>query len=103
MGEYGMSELSSQSYDHVVEAGGTRRFRFPPWARIQIISPETGLEAAAGEAGLIRVFDLANVYSVLAVQTEDLGISDAALAEEKEENSLREVAMLVGLLSLGIE
>lgn len=75
VGEYGMSELSSQGYDHVVEAGSTRRFHFPPWARVQIISPETGLEAAAGEAGLIRVFDLANVYSVLAVQTEDLGIS----------------------------
>lgn len=34
---------------------------------------------------------------------EDLGISDAALAEEKEENSLREVAMVIGLLSQGIE
>jgi hypothetical protein len=29
---------------------------------------------AEGETGLIRVFDLANVYSVLAIQTEDLGI-----------------------------
>ncbi|HTY87399.1 MAG TPA: hypothetical protein VMB80_08035 [Candidatus Acidoferrum sp.] len=27
-----------------------------------------------GEAGLIRVFDLANVFSVLAIQTEDIGI-----------------------------
>jgi hypothetical protein len=75
VGEYGMSELGSQGYDHVVETRGARRFRFPPWARIQIISPETGLEVPAGEAGLIRVFDLANAYSVLAVQTEDLGIS----------------------------
>jgi len=52
----------------------TRHFRFPPWARVQIISPETGLEVGAGETGLIRVFDLANVFSVLAIQTEDLGI-----------------------------
>jgi hypothetical protein len=29
---------------------------------------------AQGETGLIRVFDLANVYSVMAIQTEDLGI-----------------------------
>jgi hypothetical protein len=29
---------------------------------------------ADGETGLIRVFDLANVFSVLAIQTEDLGI-----------------------------
>jgi hypothetical protein len=26
-----------------------------------------------GETGLIRVFDLANVYSVMAIQTEDVG------------------------------
>jgi hypothetical protein len=41
---------------------------------VQIISPETGDEGAEGETGLIRVFDLANVYSVMAIQTEDLGI-----------------------------
>ena len=49
-------------------------FRFPPWARVQIVSPETGREVGEGETGLIRVFDLANVYSVMAIQTEDLGI-----------------------------
>ncbi|MCU0785844.1 MAG: hypothetical protein MUF81_17735 [Verrucomicrobia bacterium] len=87
--EYGMSELGSQAYDR---ASGdrcrvtsdenvsrhpspvTRHFHFPPWARVQIISPETGLEVGEGETGLIRVFDLANVFSVLAIQTEDLGI-----------------------------
>jgi Acyl-protein synthetase, LuxE len=81
--EYGMSELSSQAYHW--EIGGVAAespglansdisFRFPPWARVQIVSPETGLEAGQGETGLIRVFDLANVYSVMAIQTEDLGI-----------------------------
>jgi len=29
---------------------------------------------AAGETGLIRVFDLANIFSMMAVQTEDLGL-----------------------------
>jgi hypothetical protein len=74
--EYGMSELSSQAYDHVMGAPDDteRRFQFPPWARVQIISPETGNEVAEGETGLIRIFDLANVYSVMAIQTEDLGI-----------------------------
>ncbi|HEY1489603.1 MAG TPA: long-chain fatty acid--CoA ligase [Verrucomicrobiae bacterium] len=67
--EYGMSELSSQAY----AAAGTR-FQFPPWARVQIISPETGREVGDGETGLIRVFDLANVFSVAAIQTEDLAI-----------------------------
>jgi hypothetical protein len=51
-----------------------RCFHFPPWARAQIISPETGREVGDGETGLIRVCDLANVYSVMAIQTEDLGI-----------------------------
>jgi len=68
-GEYGMSELSSQAY-----AGSDGIFRFPPWAVAQIISPATGREARAGERGLIRVYDLANVWSVMAVQTEDIGI-----------------------------
>jgi hypothetical protein len=70
--EYGMSELSSQAYDNL-----DRIFRFPPWARAQIISPETGREVAVGETGMVRVFDLANVYSVQAIQTEDLAIRRA--------------------------
>ena len=70
--EYGMSELSSQAYD--TAAGGTRRFQFPPWTRIQILSPETGVEAAEGEPGLLRVCDLANVASAVVVQTEDLAV-----------------------------
>jgi hypothetical protein len=86
--EYGMSELSSQAYTVTSdewqvtgEAASschlspvTCHFRFPPWARVQLISPETGHEVADGETGLIRIFDLANVFSVIAVQTEDLGI-----------------------------
>ncbi len=40
----------------------------------QIISPETGREVPPGETGLIRVFDLANVYSAMAIQTQDLGV-----------------------------
>jgi hypothetical protein len=97
--EYGMSELNSQAYDRIVRAepipGGTPGslcFRFPPWTRVQIVSPETGKEVAEGETGLIRVFDLANVYSVMAIQTEDLAIrrgtdfellGRAALAEQR--------------------
>ncbi len=82
LSEYGMSELSSQAYDVVlgrVASGdvgqanpGSRRFRFPPWARVAVISPETGREVPEGEVGLLRVWDLANVWSVLALQTGDL-------------------------------
>ena len=76
--EYGMSELSSQAYDYEIHPPSSIRyshiFRFPPWARVQVISPEHGREVAEGETGLIRIFDLANVFSVAALQTEDLGI-----------------------------
>jgi hypothetical protein len=78
--EYGMSEISSQGYDAAIPqpqqitATGPRVFRFPPWARVQVISPETEREVKPGQTGLIRIFDLANAYSVMAVQTEDLGI-----------------------------
>jgi len=90
--EYGMSELSSQAYSvasdewQVTGKGGAthpssliaHHFQFPSWARAQIISPETGREVGEGETGLIRVFDLANVFSVAAIQTEDLGIRRGA-------------------------
>lgn len=89
--EYGMSELSSQAYDSVAgdkwqvtsEAPAApsrtthhapRIFHFPPWCRALVISPETGREVAEGETGLLRIFDLANVRSVMAIQTEDLAV-----------------------------
>ena len=78
--EYGMSELSSQAYDCEMRSAerGLRNevkvFHFPPWARARVVSPETGREVAEGETGLIRVFDLANVFSVMAIQTEDLAV-----------------------------
>lgn len=90
--EYGMSEISSQAYDRVagevhgqrsevrgqrVEVAGHPQssiFRFPAWARSVATSPETGQEVAEGETGLLRIFDLANVRSVMAIQTEDLAV-----------------------------
>ena len=89
--EYGMSELSSQAYDQVAGdwwqvTGGTRgtpsssthlaarTFQFPPWCRALVISPESGREVAEGQTGLLRLFDLANVRSVMALQTEDLAV-----------------------------
>ena len=74
LSEYGMCELSSQAYDcRAGDSTEPRLFRFPPWARCQVISPETEQEVEMGVTGLIRVFDLANAWSVMAVQTGDLG------------------------------
>jgi hypothetical protein len=79
LAEYGMSELSSQAYDRVAgdASGRAGIFAFPPWVRAQIVSAETGEEVAAGKTGLLRVFDLANIWSVMAVQTEDLAVGRA--------------------------
>lgn len=73
--EYGMCELSSQAYDQVAGTGmGLRLFRFPPWVRARVISSESAGEVPVGRAGLLQIVDLANAYSVIAIQTEDLVI-----------------------------
>lgn len=72
--EYGMTELSTQFYD---ERPGSNVKDVPAWARVLIIDPQTGREAAPGQRGLIRVFDLANLWSSLCIQTEDLGVAHA--------------------------
>lgn len=68
--EYGMTELSSQFYTR----GLGQPHAGPPWARALVVSPETGQEVAPGETGVLRLFDLANVGSVLAVGTQDLAV-----------------------------
>jgi acyl-coenzyme A synthetase/AMP-(fatty) acid ligase len=72
--EYGMTELSTQFYD---SQPGSDIKDVPRWARVQIIDPVTGTEAAHGQPGMIRVFDLANLGSAMCVQTEDLGVRHA--------------------------
>jgi hypothetical protein len=100
--EYGMCELSSQAYSGVTgQAALGRPFFFPPWARVQVVSPETGLEVADGQVGLVRIFDLANVYSVLAVQTADLAIrrgSGFQLLGRAPEAEPRGCSLMVGSL-----
>jgi len=66
--EYGMSELSSQAYAR----GPHGRHAVPPWARVLVVDPKTNREVRVGQRGLVRWIDLANVDSVLAVQTLDL-------------------------------
>ena len=70
--EYGMAELSSQAYDRRPGESGDRIYTFPPWARVLVVSPESGEPVGDGETGLLRVLDLANVGSVMAIQTEDI-------------------------------
>jgi hypothetical protein len=77
--EYGMSELGSQGYDRIVSPASAAPavapiFQFPPWARARVVSPESGQEVADGEAGIVQVLDLANLWSVSAVRTSDEAI-----------------------------
>lgn len=71
--EYGMTELTSQFYSN----GIGRSHCAPPWLRFQIIDPDTNEEASSGRTGLLRIVDLANLWSVQAVLTQDLAIARA--------------------------
>ena len=71
--EYGMCELSSQFYS-TLRTPHSAFFSGPPWTRVQMIDPENGREVREGKRGLIRIFDLANRGSVIAIQTEDVGV-----------------------------
>lgn len=68
--EYGMTELSSQFYTRGLGQPHTAG----PWVRALVIDPETGDEVAMGGTGVLRIFDLANLGSVLAIETRDLAI-----------------------------
>ncbi|MCP3983385.1 MAG: long-chain fatty acid--CoA ligase [bacterium] len=72
--QYGMTELASQFYDTILSRPEEpRRKRIPPWVRVRMVDPESGTEVANGEVGVIRIVDLANTGSMLAIQTADLG------------------------------
>jgi len=86
LNEYGMTELSSQFYDSPLIDFDRRDRKLatmpsaprplhavPPWVRIAAVDPENLNILPEGEAGLLRIFDLANVDSVMAIQTADVG------------------------------
>ena len=70
LNEYGMTELSSQCYTRGLGAPHIA----PPGMRAVVIDPETDREVAVGETGALRLVDLANLGSVLAIQTQDLAV-----------------------------
>jgi hypothetical protein len=66
VGEYGMTELSSQFYED-----RPRRYVEPPWARVVPVDPETLVPVAEGKIGIARIEDLLNVDSAFAVLASD--------------------------------
>lgn len=78
--EYGMTEMCSQFYDSSLRDTVRRRDRprrkiVPPWVRTRVVDPETLDPVEPGSTGLLQHFDLANVGSVMAIQTEDVGVA----------------------------
>lgn len=78
--EYGMTELCSQYYDaslrdRIAGRRAAPRKVAPPWLRTRVVDPETLAPLPAGSPGLLQHVDLANLGSVIAVQTEDVGIA----------------------------
>ncbi len=73
VGEYGMTELSSQFYEGTLRSTGGRAgvYLEPPWARVVPVDPETLAPAIEGEVGIARIEDLMNVDSVFAVLAAD--------------------------------
>jgi Acyl-protein synthetase, LuxE len=76
--EYGMTELSSQLYEGSLVAALARRpgvrhgvYAAPPWVRIDAVDPVSLEPVPRGEIGIARIVDLANVDSVVAIQTAD--------------------------------
>jgi hypothetical protein len=70
VGEYGMTELSSQLWEPSLD-GRRGRFRAPAWLRVEAVDPDTLEPVAAGELGIARFVDLANIDSAMVVQTVD--------------------------------
>ena len=76
VGEYGMTELTSQLYEGTL---GTPRgddeppvYLPPRWLRVDAVDPEALRPVPEGEAGLARFVDLGNVDSAVAVVAQDL-------------------------------
>ena len=66
IGEYGMTELTSQFYEERENA-----YVEPPWARVIPVDPDTLEPVEDGEVGIAKIIDLMNVDSAVAVLASD--------------------------------
>jgi Acyl-protein synthetase, LuxE len=66
--EYGMTELLSQAYSK-----GKGIFHCPPWMKVLVRDEDDPLHISTTGKGAINIIDLANVYSVSFIATDDVG------------------------------
>jgi len=79
IGEYGMTELTSQLYEATLPGSALQAERHgapgvyfePPWLRVVPVDPVTLEPVALGDVGIARIVDLGNVDSAVAIQTQD--------------------------------
>lgn len=73
VGEYGMTELSSQFYERTLFDANARHHVYaePPWAKVVPVDPTTLEPVPEGEIGIAKILDLMNVDSAVAIQTQD--------------------------------
>ena len=77
----GMAESATNFFENslraqvLVENNLERHLVSPPWTRTTVVDPHTLEPLKNGEVGLLRHYDLANLPTVIAVQSDNLGIS----------------------------
>lgn len=80
----GMAESATNFFDDTLrcavtgERAGKRMRRNPPWTRTLAVSLDRLSILPPGEVGLLRHYDVTNLPTVLAVQTDNLGYTDEA-------------------------
>ncbi len=94
LGEYGMTELTSQLYEAPLrppagaraalrpawypETGEENLYFPPPWLQVRAVDATTGLRVPQGEVGVARFVDLGNVDSAVAILTQDEIIEESS-------------------------
>ncbi|QES87521.1 LuxE/PaaK family acyltransferase [Rhizosphaericola mali] len=66
--EYGMTELLSQAYSH-----GNGIYVCPPWMKVSLRDESDPLTIKHQGQGILNIMDLANIYSVSFIATDDVG------------------------------
>ncbi len=73
MAESATNYFDSTLRDAVRQVPAARRKVPPPWTRVRAVDPGTGTVLEPGSVGLLQFYDLANLPTVLGVQTDNLG------------------------------